>query len=87
MKKLIVIALVILAMTLGVAFLWSCGGGGGGGGSEITGDLTLDIRAERAGKGQGRTYTIHVVAEDCSGIYNYDVLVAGPHDQGILRLR
>jgi hypothetical protein len=50
---------------------------------EITGNLTLELRAERAGKGQGRTYTIHVVAEDCSGSYPFDVLVEVPHDQGM----
>jgi hypothetical protein len=50
---------------------------------EIIEDMTLNLRAERAGKSQGRTYTIQVKAEDCSGIYNFDVLVDVPHDQGL----
>ena len=49
---------------------------------EITGPLSLNLRAERAGKSQGRTYTIHVLAMDCSGAYAFDVAVAVPHDQG-----
>jgi hypothetical protein len=34
---------------------------------EITGDLTVDLRAERAGTGDGRVYTIEVEAVDGSG--------------------
>jgi len=34
---------------------------------EITGDLTLRLRAERAGTGSGREYTITVEARDASG--------------------
>jgi hypothetical protein len=34
---------------------------------EITGDLTLNIRGERAGKGAGRVYTITVACTDRSG--------------------
>ena len=34
---------------------------------EITGDLTLRLRAERAGTGSGRAYTITVEARDASG--------------------
>lgn len=33
----------------------------------ITGDLTVDLRAERAGKGDGRIYTITVEATDAAG--------------------
>jgi hypothetical protein len=33
----------------------------------VTGDLTLDLRAERSGTGSGRTYTITVVATDSAG--------------------
>ncbi|HTZ19577.1 MAG TPA: immunoglobulin domain-containing protein [Opitutaceae bacterium] len=33
----------------------------------ITGDLTLNLRAERASKGDGRVYTITVEAKDASG--------------------
>jgi hypothetical protein len=34
---------------------------------QITGDLTLSLRAERSGKGNGRTYTITVEAADAAG--------------------
>jgi hypothetical protein len=34
---------------------------------QLTGDLTLDVRAERAGDGSGRIYTITVEARDHSG--------------------
>ena len=34
---------------------------------EITGDLTVDLRAERSGKGDGRIYTITVECTDDSG--------------------
>jgi len=33
----------------------------------ITGPLTLNLRAERSGKGNGRTYTITVEARDAAG--------------------
>jgi hypothetical protein len=33
----------------------------------ITGDLTLNLRAERSDKGIGRTYTITVEGGDSSG--------------------
>jgi hypothetical protein len=33
----------------------------------ITGDLTLQLRAERAGKGNGRLYTINIECLDSSG--------------------
>ena len=49
---------------------------------EITGDLTLNLRSERAGASQGRTYTISVTASDCSGSYNFVTQVDVPHDQG-----
>ena len=49
---------------------------------EITGQLSLHLRAERAGKSQGRTYIVHVLATDCSGANQFDVAVAVPHDQG-----
>lgn len=47
---------------------------------EITGPLSVNLRAERAGKSQGRTYTIHVLATDCFGAYPFAVEVAVPHD-------
>ena len=34
---------------------------------EITGDLTVNLRAEREKKGPGRTYTITVECADTSG--------------------
>lgn len=34
---------------------------------QITGDLTLNLRAERSGKGSGRVYTITVEARDAAG--------------------
>jgi hypothetical protein len=34
---------------------------------EITGDLTLNVRAERSGKGSGRVYTIEVACSDAAG--------------------
>lgn len=49
---------------------------------EITGPLSVNLRAERTGKSQGRTYTIHIEAEDCSGIYYFDAAVTVPHDMG-----
>jgi hypothetical protein len=33
----------------------------------ITGDLSLSLRAERSGKGDGRVYTITVEAVDAAG--------------------
>jgi hypothetical protein len=34
---------------------------------EITGALTVNLRAERSGSGSGRVYTILVEAQDASG--------------------
>ena len=48
----------------------------------LTGPLTLELRAERAGNGHGRTYTITVECTDGSGNSStkaVDVVVA--HDQ------
>ena len=50
---------------------------------EITGDLTLDLRAERSGQGDGRVYTITIECTDASGNPSAkDVTVIVPHDQG-----
>ena len=49
----------------------------------ITGDLTVDIRAERSGNGDGRIYTIEVTCTDECG--NSSTATAGvtvPHDKG-----
>lgn len=42
------------------------GDGDTAGDIQVTGDLTLNLRAERAGKGNGRTYTITVEARDAA---------------------
>jgi Right handed beta helix region/K319L-like, PKD domain len=48
---------------------------------KITGDLTLDVRAERAGRGTGRVYTITVACTDASGNTSTStVTVTVPHD-------
>lgn len=49
----------------------------------ITGPLTVDLRAERSGKGSGRVYTITVECSDASGnTATKTVTVTVPHDQG-----
>ncbi len=46
-------------------------------------DLTLELRAERSGKGGGRIYTITVECADASGnTSTADVIVTVPHDKG-----
>ena len=48
----------------------------------ITGDLSLSLRAERAGKGAGRVYTITVEVTDASGnVSQATTTVTVPHDQ------
>jgi hypothetical protein len=50
---------------------------------ELTGALTLNLRAERAGNGNGRIYTVRVNCSDGSGNASTDTVeVAVPHDQG-----
>jgi len=50
---------------------------------EITGDLTVNLRAERSGTGSGRVYTIMVQCTDTSGNNSTPrmVTVTVPHDQ------
>jgi hypothetical protein len=49
----------------------------------IRGNLTVDLRAERTGKGSGRVYTIKVRCTDDSGNHSYKTgTVTVPHDQG-----
>ena len=50
---------------------------------QITGLLTVNLRADRDGNGDGRTYTIHVEAIDASGNRSVaTTTVTVPHDQG-----
>jgi hypothetical protein len=47
---------------------------------EFTGDLQVDLRAERSGSGDGRTYTLEVVCADGSGNEAVDTaVVTVPH--------
>ena len=49
---------------------------------EITGNLTVNLRAERSGTGSGRVYTIKVQCTDTSGnSLMRNVIVTVPHDQ------
>jgi hypothetical protein len=49
----------------------------------IRGDGTVDLRAERSGKGNGRVYTIHFTATDETGdSCNGMVYVCVPYDEG-----
>ena len=48
----------------------------------ITGDLTVDLRAERSGTGSGRVYTITVKCKNYAGNSSFEnVEVIVPHDQ------
>lgn len=50
---------------------------------EITGDLTLKLRAERSGGNSGRIYTIAVESRDASGNRSvWTATVTVPHDKG-----
>jgi hypothetical protein len=50
---------------------------------EITGDMTVDLRAERAGPLTSRIYTVTVECKDFSGnISTSTVTVTVPHDMG-----
>jgi hypothetical protein len=49
----------------------------------ITGDMTLQLRAERAGTGTDRVYTVHVESADAAGnTQPAAVTVTVPHDNG-----
>ncbi|MBM3838723.1 MAG: HYR domain-containing protein [Verrucomicrobia bacterium] len=59
------------------------GDGDTAGDIEITGPLTLNLRAERGGKGNGRVYTITVEAKDAAGnASTKTVTVSVPKTQG-----
>ena len=48
----------------------------------MTGDLAVDLRAERSGRGIGRTYDISVQCTDASGNASTAIVNVGvPHDQ------
>jgi len=50
---------------------------------QVTGDLTVNLRAERSGTGNGRTYTITVQAKDAAGnASTRTVTVSVPKSQG-----
>jgi parallel beta-helix repeat protein len=50
---------------------------------KITGNLTLNLRAERSGKGKGRVYTINVMCKDVYGNGSAGTAtVTVPHDKG-----
>lgn len=53
------------------------------GASTGTADLNVELRAERAGSGDGRTYTLQYAAEDAAGNATTQPLtVVVPHDRG-----
>jgi hypothetical protein len=50
---------------------------------QITGNLTVNLRAERSGTGNGRIYTISIACADTAGnISNRSVKVTVPKNQG-----
>ena len=48
---------------------------------EITGDHTVNLRAQRSGKEAGRTYTITVECSDGVNTLTDTTIVTVPHDQ------
>jgi hypothetical protein len=50
---------------------------------QVNGVITLQLRAERSGSGNGRIYTIRITATDESGNSSYgDINIIVPHDMG-----
>lgn len=50
---------------------------------ELTGLLSMNLRAEREGKGSGRIYTAHITCKDAAGnASTTTTAIAVPHDQG-----
>lgn len=53
---------------------------------QVTGDLTLNLRAERSGKGKGRIYTVTVEARDAAGnAATKSLTVSVPKDNSLSR--
>ncbi|HIN06480.1 MAG TPA: hypothetical protein EYM65_09625 [Dehalococcoidia bacterium] len=50
--------------------------------AELTGDLTVDLKASRTGNGDGRTYTITVACTDGTNVSEATTDVTVAHDQG-----
>ncbi len=49
----------------------------------VTGDLTVNLRAERSGTGTGRLYTVNGQCTDAAGnVASWSTTVTVPHDQG-----
>ncbi len=49
----------------------------------ITGDLSVELRAERSGPGNGRVYTINVeISDDARNMVTRNITVLVPHDAG-----
>ncbi len=49
---------------------------------QATGTITLQLRAERSGRGPGRTYTITITATDLAGnTSSASVVIVAPHDK------
>ncbi|MFB0532091.1 MAG: sialoglycan-binding domain-containing protein, partial [Desulfatiglandales bacterium] len=52
---------------------------------QATGEITLQLRSERSGKGDGRTYTVLITATDESGnSSSAEVKILAPHDKSRL---
>jgi hypothetical protein len=50
---------------------------------QVTGDMTVALRAERAGGGDGRLYAIGIEGRDAAGnVRTATVTVGVPHDPG-----
>ena len=51
---------------------------------QITGPMTVNLRADRSGGGSGRTYNVWVTCTDASGNDSAPkaAIVVVPHDQG-----
>ncbi len=48
-----------------------------------SGVISLQVRAERSGKGSGRTYTVRITATDAAGNMSAaEVPIIVPHDKG-----